>query len=156
MYFFKDSKQRIWLICFNGRIGYLQNNKFYNFENQAFLKDLNFNTFIADIFEDSKNNIWFSQSVNRIKKLDTANVITNFNELKSPANNKFKTAKLVENTSGEIKVLISNTKKQNNKEIQSSSLKDSIWKSINLSLYHKNTFINLRRKTQKNLKALIP
>ena len=70
LYFFKDSKQRIWLVGFNGKLGYLQNNKFYNSSNQSFLKDLNFNTFVSDIFEDSKNNIWFLQYVNKIKKLD--------------------------------------------------------------------------------------
>ena len=31
---FKDSKQRIWLVGFNGKLGYVKNNKFYNSNNQ--------------------------------------------------------------------------------------------------------------------------
>jgi len=154
LYFFKDSKLRIWLIGFNGKVGYLQNNKFYNSDNQLFLKDLIFNNFVSDIFEDSKNNIWFLQSINNIKKLDTSNVITNFNSLKLQPDYKFKTAKITENTRGEIKILISTFKKNKNKEIQSCSLKDSVWKPINLSLFPKNNIRNLRRKSSEEFKSI--
>lgn len=156
LYFFKDSKQRTWLVGFNGKLGYLQNNKFYNSSNQSFLKDLNFNTFVSDIFEDSKNNIWFLQYVDKIKKLDTTNVITNYNSLKLPSEKKVKTAKISENIKGEIKILISLNKINDNKEIQSSSLKDSVWKPINLSFYDNYTIQNLRRKNSEEFKSIDP
>ncbi len=156
LYFFKDSKQRIWLIGFNGKLGYLQNNKFYNSENQAFLKGLNFNNFVPDIFEDSKNNIWFLQSVSTIKKLDTANVITNYNTLKLPSNKKFKNAKIIENSRSEIKILTSLNTINNNKEIYSCSLKDSVWKPINLSLYNEKIAKDLRRKNSEEFKSINP
>jgi len=146
LYFFKDSKQRIWLVGFNGKLGYLQNNKFYNSDNQAFLKDLNFNSYASDIFEDSKNNMWFLRSVNNIKKLDTANIVTNYNIESFNKNKKFYQPQIAENIKGEIKILISLTKKNNINEILSSSLINSKWEPINLNLYTKSALLKLRQK----------
>lgn len=35
---FIDSNKRIWLTGFNGRMGYIQHEKFYNYNNQSYLK----------------------------------------------------------------------------------------------------------------------
>ncbi|WP_299522886.1 sensor histidine kinase [uncultured Lutibacter sp.] len=155
LYFFKDSKQRIWLIGFNGKLGYLQNNKFYNSENQKFLKDLIFNNFVFDIFEDSKNNIWFLQSIKNIKKLDTSNVITNYNSLKHPPKHNFKkNTRIVENIQGEIKIISSLRKPNNTKIIQSCSLTDSVWKHLNLSSYNQKIIKNLKKNNNEDFKII--
>lgn len=69
--FYKDSKNRIWMTAFNGNIGFIQNDHFYNKDNLAFLNKLQFPKFIDDIFEDSKGKIWFCQNSNNIKMLNT-------------------------------------------------------------------------------------
>lgn len=154
LYFFKDSKQRIWLVGFNGKLGYLQNNKFYNSDNQAFLKDLDFKVFVSDIFEDSKNNIWFLQSANSIKKLDISNTVTNYNSAIILSKNHSNNTKITENINGEIKLLTAFKGEKIQKEIQSCSLTDSILKPINLDLYNQITFQNLRRKSPEEFKSI--
>lgn len=69
--FYKDSRNRIWMAAFNGDIGYILNGVFYNKDNSAFLEKLYGTKFIADIFEDSKGQIWFYQNNTSIKVLQT-------------------------------------------------------------------------------------
>lgn len=76
--FYKDSKNRIWMTGFNGNVGFIQNDHFYNKDNLAFLNKLQFPKFIDDIFEDSKGKIWFSQNSNTIKVLQTDLSIKNY------------------------------------------------------------------------------
>ncbi|NOR29422.1 MAG: hypothetical protein GQ540_12940, partial [Lutibacter sp.] len=154
LYLFKDSKKRIWLVGFNGKLGYLQNNKFYNSQNQKFLRGLNFNNFVSDIFEDSKNNIWFLQAVNNIKKLDPHNTITTYNNLELPYKNNSNKAQIVEDTNEEIKVLVSSSQKNNINQIQSSSLTKNNWRNIDANLYTKNTLQKLRRKKAEAFKNI--
>src|SRR4030065_2572803 len=65
--FYKDSKNRIWMTSFNGNIGFIQNGRFYNKDNLAFLNKLQFTKFVDDIFEDSKGKIWFCTTSNSVK-----------------------------------------------------------------------------------------
>lgn len=68
--FYKDSKNRIWMTAFNGNIGFIQNDHFYNKDNLAFLNKLQFTKYIDDIFEDSKGKIWFCHRSNIVKVLN--------------------------------------------------------------------------------------
>jgi ligand-binding sensor domain-containing protein/two-component sensor histidine kinase len=79
LYFFKDSINRIWMVAFNGNVGYIQNEIFYNKENIPFLKKLHFEKFVHDIFEDSKGQIWFYQNFSNIKVLKPNLIIENYN-----------------------------------------------------------------------------
>ena len=79
LFFYKDSKNRIWLSAFNGSIGFFNNGKFYNSNNTSYLKDLTFSRFVRDIYEDSKNNIYFYQGFNSIKKLKPDNSVDTIN-----------------------------------------------------------------------------
>ena len=79
--FFKDSKNRIWMTAFNGNVGFIQNNHFYNKDNIAFLDKLQFPKFIDDIFEDSKGKLWFCQNSNTIKVLNTDLRIENYSTI---------------------------------------------------------------------------
>lgn len=86
LFFFKDSKKRIWMSSFNGNLGFIQNGNFHNKNTDPFLKKLNFNSFVRNIYEDSNKNLWFCRSYKRIKKLDkNLNVETfNFNKENIP------------------------------------------------------------------------
>ena len=76
--FYKDSKNRIWMTAFNGNVGFIQKDRFYNKDNLAYLKKLQFTKFIDDIFEDSKGQIWFCQNANNIKVLNTNLIVKNY------------------------------------------------------------------------------
>ena len=156
LYFFKDSKQRIWLVGFNGKLGYLQNNKFYNSSNQSFLKDLNFNTFVSDIFEDSKNNIWFLLSENNIIKLDTSNIVNNYTIESLKKSREPSQPQIAEDIRGEIKILISFTNENKINEILSSSLINPKWEPLNLSLYTKKTLLKLHQTKTEAFKSIDP
>ncbi|MHB1146655.1 MAG: sensor histidine kinase [Lutibacter sp.] len=79
--FYKDSKNRIWMVAFNGNVGFIQNDHFYNKDNLDFLTKLQFPKFIDDIFEDSKGKIWFCQSSNTVKALNTDLSIKNYSSI---------------------------------------------------------------------------
>lgn len=79
--FYKDSKNRIWMTAFNGNVGFIQNNHFYNKDNLAFLDKLQFPKFIDDVFEDSKGKLWFCQNSNTIKVLNTDLRIENYSTI---------------------------------------------------------------------------
>jgi len=66
---YKDSKNRIWMAAFNGNIGFIKNGEFYNRINSPYLEKLNSTTYVSDIFEDSKGQIWFYQNKENIKVL---------------------------------------------------------------------------------------
>ncbi|WP_456378790.1 two-component regulator propeller domain-containing protein [Lutibacter sp.] len=151
---FKDSKKRIWLIGFNGKLGYIKNNIFYNETNQDFLKKLSFNNYVSDIYEDSQNNIWFLQSVNSVKKLDTLNNVTNYTTIKIPFKSKSRRSLIVEDINGKIKILISSINKDNSLEILSSSIINQKWVPINLSLFSENTLKSFRRKKAETFKCI--
>ena len=82
--FYKDSKNRIWMTAFNGNIGFIQNNHFYNKDNLPFLDKLQFPKFIEDIFEDSKGEIWFCQNSNTVKVLNSDLSIENYTTTNDP------------------------------------------------------------------------
>jgi ligand-binding sensor domain-containing protein/two-component sensor histidine kinase len=152
--FFKDSKNRIWLVGFNGKVGYLKNNKFYNYNNQSFLKDLTFNNFVSDIFEDSKKNIWFLESLVNIKKLDSSNYVSSFN-LKNPSiRKKSKKLQIVEDIYGEIKILKSATRKEKINQLLSTSIFNLKWEKINFDLYTYKTILELRNNKMESIKDI--
>lgn len=151
---FRDSKQRIWLIGFNGKLGFIQNNKFFNSKNLEFFKDLNFSNFVSDIFEDSKNNIWFLQSVNNIKKLDSSNKITNYKLENLPFKNNSNRVQITEDINGKIKILASLTNQQNINQILSCSFQDPVWRPLNLDLYDEKSILEVRRKKAEAFKNI--
>lgn len=152
---FKDSKQRIWIFGFNGRIGFIKNEKFYNYKNQAYLKNLSFTSFVTNVYEDSHKNIWFLESLNNIKKLDSTNNITSFKltnlSLNWKTSNKFQIA---EDINGEIKILVSVKNDDKTNEILSSSLLDQKWEVLNLDLYDQNTIKALRSEKPEGFKNI--
>ena len=151
---FKDSKERIWIFGFNGKIGFIKNEKIYNTHNQGYLHDLTFSSFISDVYEDSKKNIWFFESLNNIKKLDSSNIITTYNLKIIPlkrGSNKFK---ITENINGETKILMSGHDKKNIVQIYSSSILKPKWEIINLDLYNQKTILSLRKEKPEAIKNI--
>lgn len=98
---FKDSKQRVWLIGFNEKIGFLHKNLIYNQENTAFLNKLKFNSLIVDVFEDSKKNIWFLDSNFNVYQLNPENKVSKY-LVKSNAGFNEKTKFFLETKSNEV------------------------------------------------------
>ena len=152
LHFFQDSKKRIWLSGFNGKLGYIQKQKFYNSENSKLLNELKFNIFISDIFEDSKNNIWFFESFNNIKKLDTNNQVSTYNFKNTPQLNNSKQYNIAEDIHGEIKILKSITHKSNLSEFFSSSISKLNWENLNFDSFDASVLIKLRTKKSEKLK----
>ncbi|MDP2088947.1 MAG: two-component regulator propeller domain-containing protein [Flavobacteriaceae bacterium] len=103
---FKDSKQRIWLIGFNEKIGFLFNNSIFNQENTPFLNQLKFNSLIVDVFEDSKKNIWFLDSNFSVFKLNTENQVSKYN-VKTNAGFNEKSKFFLETKSNEVLIATS-------------------------------------------------
>jgi len=79
LYFYKDKNQRIWLASFNGNIGFIKNGSFHNNKTDSFLKKLNFDGFVNNIFEDTEGNLWFCKNYKNIKKLDKNLNVTSYN-----------------------------------------------------------------------------
>ncbi len=71
----EDRKGRIWFLSLNGQLSYFYNGKVYNPENNAQLKQLNFNAVIVSFFEDSKGRIWFGTNKNIIGVWDEKSLI---------------------------------------------------------------------------------
>ena len=67
----EDKKGRIWFATYNGKLGYLYNDKFYNSSNSEILKGHDFNSYISCMHEDTKGNIWFGTRINGLKYLDS-------------------------------------------------------------------------------------
>lgn len=142
---FIDSNKRIWLTGFNGRMGYIQNEKLFSYNNQPYLKNLSFNNFVSNVFEDSHKNIWFFASLTNIKKLDSENNVTSYDLSSSLLKIRFITLQIVEDIKGTVKILVY-AKKPNNirKQILSSSFLNPKWEVINLDLYSQKTINSLR------------
>ncbi len=151
---FKDSKQRIWIFGFNGRIGFIKNEKIYNSHNLGFLNNLTFSSFITDVYEDSNKNIWFLESLNDIKKLDSSNFITKYNLNNIPLKSSSNRFNITENIYGEIKILMSASNKKNINQIYSSSLINPKWELINQDLYNQKTILSLRAEKPEALKNI--
>lgn len=151
---FKDSRQRIWLMGFNGKIGYLKKNIFYNANNQNFLKKLNFNNFVSDIYEDNKNNIWFLQSANTLKKLDTSNNVTIYNLVNLPFKISSKKYLITEDINGNIKILVSYTKENNTLQMLRYSLKNQKWGALDLELFDEKALQRFRSKKTEAFKNM--
>ena len=58
---YEDSKNRLWLRTYNGRLGYITNNRIYNHRNDSILKELETSHWVVHIFEDAAQNLYFSQ-----------------------------------------------------------------------------------------------
>ena len=151
---FKDTKNRIWMFGFNGKIGFIQNEKIFNINNVPFLNVLNFTNFISETFEDSKKNIWFFESLSNIKKLDSSNRISSFNLEKLFLKNGSKKFKITETTEGDIKILVSITNQQNINQILSTSISKPKWELINLDLYDQGTILSLRKEKPEAFKNI--
>jgi hypothetical protein len=151
---FKDTKNRVWMIGFNGNIGFIQNEKFYNTSNLHFLKALNSTKFISDVFEDSKKNIWFFESLNKIKKLDSLNRISTFNLEKLSLKNNSNKFKISETKEGDIRILVSTSNEKNVNQILSTSIIKPKWEVINLDLYDEGTILSLRREIPEAFKNI--
>ena len=66
----EDRQGKLWFLTLNGQLGYLDNGKFYNPQNNKLLKQLNFNTVIISFLQDSRGNIWLGTNTNLIVKWD--------------------------------------------------------------------------------------
>lgn len=59
----EDSKGRVWFLGFNGTLSYWMNHRIYNASSDTLLKRLHSNSAFIEMFEDSRNRLWFvSQS----------------------------------------------------------------------------------------------
>lgn len=58
---FEDSRNRLWLRTYNGKLAYIKNNKIYNNLSGISLSTLETSHWIVNIFEDSAQNLYFSQ-----------------------------------------------------------------------------------------------
>lgn len=152
---FIDSNKRIWLTGFNGRMGYIQHEKFYNYNNQSYLKNLSFISFVANVFEDSHKNIWFLESLNNIKKLDSENNVTSYDLGGSLLNIRFITLQIVEDIKGTVKILIYLKESDDTgKQILSSSLLNPKWEVLNLDLYSQKTINSFRKEKSEAFKNI--
>ncbi len=59
---FADSKGRVWFNPFKHAICYHYRGKIYNQQNDPVLKRIHLENFITAIFEDGKNNVWFTDA----------------------------------------------------------------------------------------------
>ncbi|RZL18445.1 MAG: hypothetical protein EOO96_27330 [Pedobacter sp.] len=62
----EDRQGKLWFLALNGQLSYLKDGKFYNRNNSALLKKLNFNTVIVSFLEDKKGRIWLGTNSNLI------------------------------------------------------------------------------------------
>ncbi|WP_196890145.1 two-component regulator propeller domain-containing protein [Aureivirga sp. CE67] len=75
LYFFKDSYDRIWLVGFNGELGYYYNGCFYDRSNCGVLSQLSFREYVSDIYEDSEGNIWILEIEDGIYKISREGIV---------------------------------------------------------------------------------
>jgi ligand-binding sensor domain-containing protein len=134
--FYRDSKNRIWMTAFNGNVGFIQNDHFYNKDNLAFLNKLQFPKFIDDVFEDSKGKIWFCENSNTIKVLNTDLRIENYSTIIDPKLTY--TSYLIEDINQKVHFL-TYLKKENNinviTKLLSGNSNSSEWKEFNSSQF---------------------
>lgn len=150
--FYKDSQDRIWMVAFNGSIGFIKKGKLYNRHNTPFLSELKFTSFISDIFEDSKGQIWFCKNPNTISVLKNDLTVKKF---KFKSTSKYKQYSIiVEDLDNNLKVLTYNKKgasvsiiSQDNSEIVSLSE----WKYFNSKNFNSKSL----NKVYNNLGAFI-
>ena len=150
--FFKDSKDRIWMIAFNGSIGYIKNGKLFNNLNTPYLSKLKFQSFISDIFEDSKGQLWFCKGANNIKVLKSDLSIKEFH-----FKNKYKSKQfpiITEDLNNDIKIIAYNKRGLKSSIIsQPENTVDSllIWNDFNPKKFNSTT----KNKIYKNLGGFI-
>ncbi len=149
---FKDSKNRIWLICFNGKTGYIEDNRFYSSQNQPFLKELTFSRFVSEVFEDSKHNIWFFQSVKQIKKIDSFGNISTYNLETLAKGYKSKQFKLIEDIHNNVTIVNSLSNIYGLNQAISSTIENPKWENLNLALFDE---VSLKKLRIKKTEALI-
>ena len=134
--FYKDSKNRIWMVAFNGSIGYIKNGKLFNKDNKPFLNQLQFTSYISDIFEDSNGQIWFCKNLNNIKVLQNNLSIKSYN-FKSNTTFKFSSF-IIEDLDKKVRVL-TYQKKDNDiliiSKVISENLTPEKWQEFNPTNY---------------------
>ena len=105
----EDKQGRIWFATYNGKIGYLQDHKFYNSSNSKILKGHDFNSYISCMYEDKKGNLWFGSRLNGFKYLDTHNKFHEVPRSKLYDNkNRVYTYAIWENNKGDVYALTNN------------------------------------------------
>lgn len=72
---FEDSKKRLWFRAYNGHFGYLWNDSIYNANRLPLLKELEKPHWVMQIFEDSDNNLYFSQHKDGLAILEDKKVV---------------------------------------------------------------------------------
>ncbi len=130
----EDKKGRIWFATYNGKLGYLYNDKFYNSSNSEILKGHDFNSYISCMHEDTKGNIWFGTRINGLKYLDSDGKFHKIskNEMLNTKNRLY-TYSIWENNKGEIFTLTNNA-------IENLTKKESIpLKNIGITLGKKDS-----------------
>jgi ligand-binding sensor domain-containing protein len=148
---FNDKKNRIWLSGYNGNIGFFFEDTFHNQYNTHYLRDLKFSNFIYEIFEDSKGNVWFMESKNQIKMIDSLNNVTSY-ELKNLSSDKnSKNMQLLEDINGNVN-LISSTVINNEIKTFESSILNPKWIDFEFKKYNKNSINSLREEKTESLK----
>ena len=70
---FEDSRGRLWLRTYNGKLAYIKNNKIYDYLSDFSLSLLETSHWIVNIFEDSAQNLYFSQHRDGLSVLQNTN-----------------------------------------------------------------------------------
>lgn len=55
---YEDSRHRLWFMTSSGRLSYYKDKKIYNEKDHPVFKEIGIRSYISDIREDEKNNIW--------------------------------------------------------------------------------------------------
>ncbi len=72
---FEDSKKRLWFRAYNGHFGYLEHDTIFNANQIPLLEKLEQPHWVTQIFEDSDNNLYFSQHKDGLAILKNNKVI---------------------------------------------------------------------------------
>lgn len=72
---FEDSRCRLWLRTYNGKLAYIKNNKIYDYLSDFSLSSLETSHWIVNIFEDSAQNLYFSQHRDGLSILQKTNYL---------------------------------------------------------------------------------
>ena len=67
---FEDRKKRLWLSCFRKTLCYIKNDKVYNVDNTPFLNQVEVPYGICNLFEDSQNRIYVSNTTYDAYQID--------------------------------------------------------------------------------------
>ena len=152
---FNDSKNRIWLIGFNGKIAYLYNNHIYNQDNTPFLKKLKLNSLISNIIEDSFQNIWILESNSTLFKLNKQNNLRKYH-IKIPKNLIRNNSFLLETKSKEVCLALTQTVDNLNKIFLSSLSKPNLYfqELTNLKDFEADQIEKINQHLSSSLKDL--